>query len=98
MQKASNNLIKELKKQKRENCSLLFLDNIKIINDVIKQGLMPKLILVDSESKFVWDDSIEHYLVDHHVIEQLADSKTPQGVICLIEYIQDIVSKPKGNF
>lgn len=98
MQKASNNLIKELKKQKRENCSLLFLDNIKIINDVIKQGLLPKLILVDSESKFVWNDSIEHYLVDHHVIEQLADSKTPQGVVCLIEYIQDIVSKPKGNF
>ena len=98
MQKASNNLIKELKKQKRENCSLLFLDNVKIINDVIKQGFLPKLILVDSESKFVWDDSIEHYLVDHHVIEQLADSKTPQGVVCLIEYIQDIVSKPKSNF
>lgn len=98
MQKASISLIKELKKQKRESCSLLFLDNIKIINDIIKQGIIPKLILVDSDSKFIWNENIKHYLVDSHIIEQLADAKTPQGVLCLVEYLQDIVHKPEGNF
>ena len=38
MMKASGELVKKLKKQKRENDFLLFLDNQKIINDAISQG------------------------------------------------------------
>ena len=36
MEKASKNFILNIKKQKRENKSLLFLDNIKIIKDAIQ--------------------------------------------------------------
>lgn len=46
MEKASKNFISELKKQKRENKSLLFLDNVKIIKDALtNRSILPKCIL-----------------------------------------------------
>ena len=98
MLKANNTLIKELKKQKRENDSLLFLDNFKIIKDAIEGGLKPKCILLDDESKNIFSNDCPIYKVDHSIIEQLADSKTPQGVVCITEYTQHIVCQPKTNF
>lgn len=98
MQKASNNLIKELKKQKRESCSLLFLDNIKIIKDALKAGLKPKYLLATNDKIELFKDIASSYLVDRKVIEQLSDSKTPQGVVCIIDYIQDSLLPPQNNF
>ena len=98
MLKASINLIKDLKKQKRENSSLLFLDNIKIIKDALNQNLKPKYIFVEDEKLNIWGDRFEIYKVDRKTIEQLSDSVTPQGVVCVIEYTQDIVVKPNTNF
>lgn len=99
MLKASNNFIKDLKKQKHENSSLLFLDNFKIIKDAISSGLKPLYILLEDENKNIFDNvSCPIYKVDSKTIEQLADSKTPQGVVCIMEYIQDIVEMPKTNF
>ncbi len=98
MTNASQNLIKDLKKQKREDKSLLFLDNIKIINDAIKKGLNPKYILVENEELNTFDKSLPVYKVDRKTIEQLSDSKTPQGVVCVAEYIQNVVKKPTNNF
>lgn len=99
MLKASNNLIKDLKKQKRENGSLLFLDNIKIIKDAISNGIKPKIILVENEKLNLWGDIYDVFLVDRKTIEQLSDCKTPQGVLCIAEYIQDIdLELPKTNF
>lgn len=98
MQKASNNLIKELKKQKRESCSLLFLDNIKIIKDALKAGLKPKYLLATNDKIELFKDIAASYLVDRKVIEQLSDSKTPQGVVCIIDYIQDSLLPPQNNF
>lgn len=99
MLKASNNFIKLLKKQKRENSCLLFLDNVKIIKDALAGGLKAKYILVDSEDKNIFDDAnCEIYKVDSKTIEMLSDSKTPQGVLCITEYIPHIVEKPKTNF
>lgn len=99
MFKASNNFIKLLKKQKRENSCLLFLDNVKIIKDALAGGLKAKYILVDSEDKNIFDNAnCEIYKVDSKTIEMLSDSKTPQGVLCITEYIPHIVEKPKTNF
>lgn len=95
--KAPNSLIKDLKKQKRDKSSLLFLDNFKIIKDAISAGQKPQCILVSDESLNVWKDQLV-YKVDYQTIEQLSDSKTPQGVVCLIDYLQHIVEKPKTNF
>ena len=99
MLKASINLIKDLKKQKRENSSLLFLDNVKIITDAISGGIQPKIILVEKEFLNKWGNICPVYLVDKKTIEQLSDCKTPQGVLCIAEYIQDIeMSTPNTNF
>ena len=98
MLKASINLIKDLKKQKRENSSLLFLDNTKIIKDAISHGLKPKYIFVEDEKLNFWGDEYQIYKVDRKTIEQLSDSVTPQGVVCVTEYTQDVVVKPKTNF
>ena len=97
LEKAPISLIKDLKKQKRESSSLLFLDNFKIIKDAISAGLKPHCILVSDESLNIWNSETV-YKVDRQTIEQLADSKTPQGVVCLIDYIQHIIEKPKTNF
>lgn len=99
MLKATHNLIKDLKKQKRINGSLLFLDNIKIINDAISHGLNPKLILIEDEKLNKWGNRFPIYLVDHKIIEQLSDCITPQGVVCITEYTQyEGDTKPLSNF
>ncbi len=52
MEKASKNFISELKKQKRENKSLLFLDNVKIIKDALaSRSILPKCILTSLDEE-----------------------------------------------
>lgn len=98
MQRVSSALIKDLKKQKRENSSLLFLDNFKIIKDAIAGGLKPQLILIANDKDLDFEIDCPVYQAEMSVIEQLSDSKTPQGVLCLTEYVQHVVEKPKTNF
>lgn len=97
LEKASINLIKDLKKQKQSS-SLLFLDNYKIIKDAIQGGLVPKYILIEDESLNTFGNVCPIYKVDRKTIEQLSDTKTPQKVVCVIDYTQHIVEKPKTNF
>lgn len=98
MLRLSINQLKNLKKQKRENRFLLFLDNVKIIKDAIASGLKPIAIIVEREELNEWGEICPTFLADRKTIEQLSDSKTPQGVVCLTEYLQHIVEKPKTNF
>ena len=98
MLRLSINQLKNLKKQKRENRFLLFLDNLKIIKDAISGGLKPQLILVEKEEMNEWGDICPVYLADRKTIEQLSDSKTPQGVVCMTEYLPHVVENPKTNF
>ncbi|MBQ8908918.1 MAG: RNA methyltransferase [Clostridia bacterium] len=99
MLRADNNLIKTLKKQKRENDSLLFLDNFKIIKDALNAGLKAKYIFLTREEDNIFGEiDCLIYKVDHSIIEQLSESKTPQGVVCIAEYTPHIVEKPNTNF
>lgn len=99
MQRLSANQFKNLKKQKRENRFLLFLDNVKIIKDAISNGIKPQLILMEEGSAYKETFSIYPILfTSKKEIEALSDSKTPQGVVCVAEYIQNIVKKPTSNF
>ncbi len=109
MEKASLNFIKNLKKQKRENKSLLFLDNVKIIRDSLsKEGFNIKFLLttLNEESELekllhIGDLSTKGFQVfhiDEKTLLQLADTKTPQKVVCIAYLTQNIVLIPKGNF
>lgn len=162
MEKASKNFIANLKKQKREDKSLLFLDNVKIIRDAVAGGTMKvfcvlttlddaefeKLNLglenaVEGPNKVIEGQMIEAQKVekscpslktdkkqagekgqrqkadkgqvgenesvfggagvnvlriDQATLQQLADTKTPQKVLCVAYHTQHIVVVPKTNF
>lgn len=106
IKKASGELIKKLKKQKRENHFLLFLDNQKIINDAIAQGAKPIMALATSEQLLPkLDEKIacEKYITSIDVISALSDVKTPRGVVVMLEYTQfshffDNPHVPKSDF
>ncbi len=100
MEKASKNFILNLKKQKRENKSLLFLDNVKIIKDAIANNSIKVEYILTSLDKlpFAYADESKILKVEDSVIEQLADTKTPQKVLCIAYLPQYIVEIPKTNF
>jgi TrmH family RNA methyltransferase len=100
MERASKNFIISLKKQKHENKSLLFLDNVKIIKDAIENKTIEvECILTSLESlPFEASKDIKVFSVDDKTIEQLADTKTPQKVLCIAYLTQYVVEEPKTNF
>ena len=109
MERASKNTIAELKKQKRENKSLLFLDNIKIAKDALRAGVIePKFVLtVLSEEEFEDSpiaaalknfQSVKILRVDEKTLQQLSNTKTPQKVLCIAYHPQYVVEEPKTNF
>lgn len=100
MEKASKNFILNIKKQKRENKSLLFLDNIKIIKDAIQnKSITIDCILTSLDNlPFETETDTKIYKVEPLVLEQLANTKTPQKVLCIAYLTQNVVEKPKTNF
>lgn len=100
MEKASKNFILNIKKQKRENKSLLFLDNIKIIKDAIQnKSITIDCILTSLDNlPFETETDTKIYKVEPSVLEQLANTKTPQKVSCIAYLTQNVVEKPKTNF
>ena len=97
MEKASKSLILNLKKQKR-NKSLLFLDNVKIIKDAIANSAIKVECILTSLNELPFEVDAKVYHVDEKTIEMLADTKTPQKVLCIAYYNQHVVSVPKSNF
>lgn len=104
MENASKNFISNLKKQKHENKALLFLDNVKIIRDALKnKTIRPEYLLTslsDVEfSKLEIDcKNIQSYHTDARIIEMLSGTKTPQKVLCIAYLSQYVVETPKTNF
>ena len=104
MENASKNFISNLKKQKHENKALLFLDNVKIIRDALKnKTIRPEYLLTslsDVEfSKLEIDcKNIQSYHTDARSIEMLSGTKTPQKVLCIAYLSQYVAGTPKTNF
>ena len=96
---ASKSFISNLKKQKRENDALLFLDNVKIIKDAIaNKSIDVKCVLTCLETlPFEFDDD-KTFHVDMKTIEMLSDTKTPQKVLCVAYLSQYVEVLPKTNF
>ncbi len=97
MERASKSLISNLKKQKRDK-SLLFLDNVKIIKDAIKNSSIKVECVLTSLDELPFVTDAKTYRVDEKTIEMLADTKTPQKVLCIAYYNQHVVVVPKSNF
>ncbi len=98
MERASKNLITTLRKQKHDE-SLLFLDNVKIIKDSLAKGVIePKYILTTLDKVDFNTKNAEVFKVDEKTLQQLANTKTPQKVLCIAYHTQHIVEVPKTNF
>lgn len=98
MLKPTKNFILNLKKQKRENKSLLFLDNVKIIKDALANNTIKPECVLTSLSDLPFEFEGEVYHVEPSVIQQLSDTKTPQKVLCIAYLTQYVVEKPTTNF
>lgn len=96
-----NKLIKDLKKQKRTNKFVLFLDNPKSITDAQVFGLTPKMLLIDKEKqeKFSHLPLCENTVITNkEIIKELSDTVTPQGVVAVYDFVLPKLQQPKGNF
>lgn len=99
MEKASKNFIQNLKKQKHENKSLLFLDNVKIIKDAIANKTIEVQCILTSLDKLPFEfDESKVFRVEELTIKQLSNTVTPQKVLCIAYHLQHIVEVPKTNF
>ena len=104
MENTSKNFISNLKKQKHENKSLLFLDNAKIIRDALKNKTIKAQYILTSLSEEEFEalnidcTGVELYHTDARSIEMLAGTKTPQKVLCIAYLTQYVVETPKTNF
>lgn len=98
MLRPTKNFILNLKKQKRENKSLLFLDNVKIIKDALANKTIQPECILTSLNELPFDFEGEVYKVEDSIIEQLSDTKTPQKVLCIAYLTQYMVEQPKTNF
>lgn len=92
----SNNLIKDLKKQKQKDRFLLFLDTPKLVREALESGLKPRVILIEEGKEF--DFAPEGVRVSRHVLESLAEVKTPAGIIGVFEYAKRPLSAPRADF
>ena len=97
MERATKSLISNLKKQKRDK-SLLFLDNVKIIKDNLDNKNLKIEYILTSLDELPFKTTCRVYRVDEKTIEILSDTKTPQKVLCIAYYNQDVVVKPKNHF
>lgn len=97
MERATKSLISNLKKQKRDK-SLLFLDNVKIIKDNLDNKNLKIEYILTSLDELPFKTTCRVYRVDEKTIEILSDTKTPQKVLCIAYYNQDIVVKPENHF
>ena len=95
---ASKNFILKLKKQKHENKSLLFLDNVKIIKDAIANKTINPVYVLTTLDTLPFEYNGQVYKVDEKTIEQLSNTKTPQKVLCIAYLSQYVVETPKTNF
>ncbi len=96
MERTSKDLISNLKKQKRDK-SLLFLDNVKIIKDALPFIKAELILTADGKLPFEAGD-VKVYKTDAKTIEMLADTVTPQGIICVARMEKKTLIVPKGNF
>ncbi len=87
-----NKIIVDTLNIKKEPFDSLFLDNPKLIEEAVKCGYIIKYSLICSDkSKNILDSykfltCYPHYFVSADLINYLSDTKSPQGIISIIEF------------
>ncbi len=99
-----NELIVKTKKIKLEPNGKLFLENPKLIKEAYLSNLVINYVLI-SQNKYenlIRDYSflknLNLFIVGENIIEGLSDTKTPQGVIAIVEFKEKELKVPNNNF
>ncbi|MDR0850367.1 MAG: RNA methyltransferase [Christensenellaceae bacterium] len=102
----SNQIIKDTAAHKSGKSCFALLEGENLVNEAIKRKInIDKLfVLKDCADEYgvilerVQRDKISVYFVSENVFKALSDTKTPQGILALVELPQKPISGPKGNF
>ena len=98
----SNEIVKTVKAYKDGKSNYVVLDGIKLITDAINNGLVLSQLFIESSKldkyKYLIKPTIDSFEVSQNVLNILASSKTPQGVVAVAEMKDKPVKSPKGNF
>lgn len=82
----------------------LFLENLKMINDCFLAGNKILYSLIDKNkseqifASYPFLKTFKYYLVSENVIESLSKVRTPQGIVCVFEFLQDKKLNLQENF
>ncbi len=99
----SNPLIKQLNSLKDNHGDVVLVEGIKIIKEVINNNLAIQNILVTQEKYDLYKDVINFdqynaYIVSEHIIKSLSDTRSPQGIVASVEWVDKTFSNPTNKF
>ncbi len=99
-----NSLIVQTKNIKENPNNKLFIENPKLIKEAFlaNQSFDYVLIAEDKVEKFKTEYEFlfncKYFIVGKNVLQHLSDTKTPQGVIAIINFDDKVLKAPKSNF
>lgn len=96
---ASNQIVKEIKKLKKDR-SFLFLDNPKLILEAVESGRKLEFVIVESgkENRFNKIVGETNLVVSSGVFKTLSSAEQSQGVLALVKNEAKKFKPPCGNF
>ena len=99
-----NPLIVQIKKIKENSKDKLFIENPKLIKEAYLSGLKFDYILISNskidylKNDFDFLNNFDLIVVGDNVIQHLTDTKTPQGIVAIVNFNKKQLTKPNGNF
>lgn len=99
-----NPLIIKTKEIKLNPSGKLFLENPKLIKEAFLSNLTFDYVLIDEKKfenllkEYSFLKNTKNILVSNSVLSSLSDTKTPQGVIAVVEFQFSKLNLPKQNF
>ena len=98
----ANEIVKTVKAYKEGKSDYVILDGIKLITDAINNGLVLSQLFIESSKvakyQYLIKPTIDCFEASENVLNVLASSKTPQGVVGVAEFKDKDIQKPNGNF
>lgn len=99
-----NPIVQKTIKIKKESNGFLFLENIKLICEAKEAGHKVQYVLIEKDKldffklnySFIFEN--ENYIVSEDVLQTICDTKTPQGIVAIVEFQNKKVDEIKGNF
>lgn len=83
-------------KKYRDRERLFRIDGIKLANEALAHGIIPEMILIRESSRERIEEQLqkapetECVLLTDEVFAKLSDEKSPEGIICVIKYLDNL--------